>query len=81
MASITDHLSAKEKKAAIDMALEGGMEPAEIFKAVLANVYGATKRRTLVVEWGERMNLDPNEALRIAHAAGLIPTTHVPREK
>ncbi len=81
MPSISDHLTPKEKKAAIEMALEGGMEPAEVFKAVTANVYGATERRKLIVEWGARMNLEASEALRIAHAAGLIPSAHPPRER
>jgi len=81
MRSITDHLSRKEKLAAIEMALEGGMEPAEIFKAVTANVFGATERRKLIVEWGARMKLDANESLRIAQAAGLIPSSHAPRER
>ena len=80
MASIIDALTPKEKKAAIDMALEGGMEPAEVFKAVTHNVYGATARRKLIVQWGMRMKLKPTEALRIAQAAGLIPTPHPPRE-
>jgi len=81
MRSVTDHLTPKEKKAAIEMALEGGMEPAEIFKAVTANVFGATERRKLIVEWGARMKLDVNESLRIAQAAGLIPSSHAPRER
>jgi len=81
MTSLTDHLSSKEKQAAIDMAVQGGMEPAEVFRAVTANVYGATKRRKLIVEWGKRMKLEANEALRIAQNAGLIPSPHPPREK
>src|SRR5271163_2313828 len=66
MRSITDHLTRKEKLAALEMALEGGMEPAEVFKAVTANVYGATERRKLIVEWGARMKLEASEAMRIA---------------
>ena len=81
MPSISDHLTPKEKKAAIEMALEGGMEPAEVFKAVTANVYGATERRKLIVEWGAKMKLEASEALRIAQAAGLIPSSHAPRER
>jgi hypothetical protein len=81
MRSITDHLTPKEKKAALEMALEGGMEPAEIFKVVTANVYGSTERRKLIVEWGARMKLESSEALRIAQAAGLIPSSHAPRER
>jgi|GEM_PF-3314485 len=81
MASFADHLSPKEKKAAIDMALEGGMEPADVFRAVTANVYGSTKRRKLIVDWGKRMDLDASASLRIAFEAGLIPSPHLPRER
>ena len=42
--TVTSFLSPKEKRAAIEMALEGGMRPAEVFRAVLANVYGPTQR-------------------------------------
>jgi hypothetical protein len=79
MTSVTVHLTPKEKKAAISMALEGGMEPAEVFKAVTANVYGATARRKLIVEWGEKMGLDASDSLHKAVEAGLIPSSHPPR--
>jgi len=63
------------------MALEGGMEPAEVFKAVVANVYGPTERRKLIVQWGAKMKLESSESLRIAQTAGLIPSSHPPRTK
>ena len=81
MGNASDYLSSKEKKAAIEMALEGGMEPADVFRAITANVFGSTARRKLIVAWGKRMNLDSNEALRIAQRAGLIPSSHPPRER
>ena len=81
MASVTGHLTPKEKQAAIAMALEGGMEPKEIFRAVTANVYGSAARRALIVEWGERMGMNATESLRIAFAAGLIPSSHPPKKK
>jgi hypothetical protein len=77
--SQTDYLTPQEKKGAIDAALKGGMEPAEVFKAVLQNVYGLNERKTLVLDWGKRMGLEASESLRIAQAANLIPTTRKPR--
>lgn len=79
--TITVHLTSSEKKGAIDAALKGGMEPAEVFKAVLQGVYGVTERKRVVIEWGEKMGLDASEALRIAQAATLIPTKRPPRAK
>jgi hypothetical protein len=54
------------------------MEPAEIFKAILQNVYGINERKSLVVEWGKRLGLDPNESLRIAQGANLIRSSRKP---
>jgi hypothetical protein len=78
-ASQTDYLSPQEKKGAIEAALKGGMEPAEVFEAVLQNVYGIDKRKKMVVEWGKRMGLEPSDSLRIAQGANLIPTIRSPR--
>lgn len=78
--SITEHLSDKEKKGAVEAALKGGMEPVEVFKAVLQNVYGVSKRKKLIEEWGKRMGLELTEALRIAQAANLIATVRKPRD-
>lgn len=78
--SVTDHLSDKEKKGAVEAALAGGMEPAEVFKAVLQNVYGVGQRKKIVIEWGKKMGLEANEALRIAQSANLIASTRKPRE-
>jgi len=77
--TITDHLTLSEKKGAIEAALAGGMEPAEVFKAVLQNVYGVNKRKNMVLEWGRKMGLEPSDSLRIAQAANLIPTVRAPR--
>lgn len=65
---------------AIAAAREAGFSDAEILKSVLSNVYGSNKRRELVVEWGELLGLKSSEALRVAHAAGLVPTAHPPRK-
>lgn len=78
--SITDHLSEKEKKGAVEAALKGGMEHTEVFKAVLQNVYGVNERKNLIVEWGKKMGLEPNDALRIAQGANLISSVRKPRE-
>jgi hypothetical protein len=77
--SQTDDLTPQEKRGAIDAALKGGMEPAEIFAAVLQNVYGIDKRKKLVMEWGKRMSLEPSDSLRIAQNANLIPTARPPK--
>src|SRR5260370_25215786 len=78
--SISDHLTPREKKGAIEAALAGGMDPAEVFKAVLQNVYGVSKRKDMVIEWGRKMGLEPSESLRIAQHANLIPSSRGPSE-
>jgi hypothetical protein len=72
-------MTVKSKLMAIASAREAGFSDAEILREVLANVYGSNKRRELVVEWGELLGLTASEALRVAHAAGLIPSAHPPR--
>jgi hypothetical protein len=79
--TVTDHLTPREKKGAIEAALAGGMEPAEVFKAVLQNVYGVTKRKNMVIEWGKKMGLEPTDSLRIAQAANLLASSRAPRAK
>jgi hypothetical protein len=76
--SVSEHLTEKEKRAAVEAALAGGMEPAEIFKAILQNVYGTNERKSLVVKWGERLGLDASESLRIAQSANLIRSSRKP---
>lgn len=78
--TVTDFLSPQERRAAVEMALAGDMKPAEVFKAVTANVWGPTERRKLIVEWGRKMNLESSESLRIAQQAGLIPSSHPPHK-
>ncbi len=56
------------------------MTGAEILHEVLQNVYGGTRRRELVVEWGEALGLEASDALRLAFEIGLIPSVHPPRE-
>ena len=76
--SVSEHLTEKERRAAVEAALAGGMEPAEIFKAILQNVYGTNERKSLVVEWGKRLGLDASESLRIAQAANLLRSSRKP---
>ncbi len=78
--SLADNLTQQEKRAAIEAALNGGMTAAEVFDAVLKNVYGVARRKQMVIEWGEKMGLDPSESLRQAHAANLIATRRMPSE-
>src|SRR5713226_5016678 len=77
--SLSDHLTPREKKGVIEAALAGGMEPAEVFKALLQNVFGISKRKNMIIEWGRRMGLEPNDSLRIAQAANLIASPRAPR--
>jgi hypothetical protein len=79
--SVTDHLDAKEKKGAIDAALGGGMEPVEVFKALVQNVYGLTRRKRMIVDWGKKMGLEASDSLHIAQGANLIPTSRKPPSK
>jgi hypothetical protein len=46
----------------------------------LRGEYGSNYRRELVIQWGELLGLDASEALRVAHAAGLIPSAQPPRK-
>lgn len=73
-------MTTQSKQRHIAMAREAGFSDAEILKEVLANVFGRNTRRELVVEWGGLLGLEPSEALRVAHAAGLIPSAHPPRK-
>jgi hypothetical protein len=73
-------MTTHSKRMAIASAREAGFSNAEILREVLGNVYGSNKRRELVVEWGELLGLEASEALRVAHAAGLIPSAHPPRK-
>jgi hypothetical protein len=73
-------MTTQSKRMAIASAREAGFSDAEILREVLANVYGSTKRRELVVEWGGLLGLEASEALRVVHAAGLIPSAHPQRK-
>lgn len=72
-------MSLANKLRLIKAAREAGMSAAEILREVLGGEYGSERRRKLVVEWGELLGLSSSEALRLAHAAGLIPSAHPPR--
>jgi hypothetical protein len=76
--SVTQYLSEREKRGAIEAALKGGLEPKEVFEAILKNVYGVAKRKRLIIEWGKKMGLNANDSLRIAQGANLIPTKRKP---
>ena len=73
-------MTIQSKRMAIASAREAGFSDAMILKEVLTGVYGRTARRELVVEWGAALGLEASEALRVAHAAGLIPSAHPPRK-
>ena len=63
----------------IKIAREVGMSDNDILREVLAGEYGSERRRRLVVEWGELLGLKASEALRLAHASGLLPSANPPR--
>jgi hypothetical protein len=73
-------MTTQSKQLAIAAAREAGFSDAEILKEVLRRVYGSNKRRELVVEWGGFLGLEPSEALRVAHATGLIASVRPPRK-
>jgi hypothetical protein len=72
-------MSTKNKLRLILAAREAGFSDEDILREVLRGVYGGEKLRKMVVEWGELLGRTPSDALRIAHAAGLIPSAHPPR--
>jgi hypothetical protein len=73
-------MSLANKLRLIKAAREAGMSDAEILREVLGGgEYGSERRRKLVVEWGALLELSSSEALRLAHASGLIPSAHPPR--
>jgi hypothetical protein len=72
-------MSVASKLRLIKAARKIGMSDADILREVLGGEYGSERRRKLVVEWGEVLGLTSSEALRLAHASGLLPSAHPPR--
>jgi hypothetical protein len=72
-------MSLANKLRLIKAAREARLSDTEILREVLSGEYGSERRRKLVVEWGTLLGLTTSEALRLAHAAGLIPSAHPPR--
>lgn len=72
-------MSLANKQRLIKAAREAGFSDSEIFQEVLRGEYGSDRRRKLVVDWGELLGLSVSESLRLAHAAGLLPSAHPPR--
>jgi hypothetical protein len=68
-------------KAKIAMARAAGWSDGDILRVALANVYGATRRRELVVEWGKYLGIETNAALQLARRELLIPTAARPASK
>jgi hypothetical protein len=56
------------------------MSDVDILKVVLMNVPSGNQRRREVVLWGSHLGLTQDEALKIARAANLIPSTHPPQK-
>ncbi len=72
-------MSLANKQRLIKAAREAGLSDIEILQEVLRGEYGSERRRKLVVEWGELLGLNASESLRLAHAAGLLPSALPPR--
>jgi len=72
-------MSSANKLRLIKAAGEANMSDADILREVLGGEYGSERRRKLVVEWGALLGLSASEALRLAHASGLLPSAHPPR--
>jgi hypothetical protein len=72
-------MSLANKHRLIKAAREAGLSDIEILQEVLRGEYGSERRRKLVVEWGDLLDLTASESLRLAHAAGLLPSAHPPR--
>jgi hypothetical protein len=72
-------MSTANKLRLIRTAREAGFSDEDILREVLRGVYGSEKPRGMVVEWRELLGRTPSDALRIAHAVGLIPSAHPPR--
>ena len=68
-------------KAKIAMARAAGWSDGDILRVALANVYGATRRRELVVEWGKYLGIETNAALQLARRELLIPPAARPASK
>jgi hypothetical protein len=56
----------------VRLARERGLTDAQILTVLVANEYGAAKRRALIREWAAALGLSEEEALLIAKKAGLI---------
>jgi hypothetical protein len=74
-------MSAASIKAKIAMARKAGWSDGDILRVALANVYGATERRELVVEWGKYLGIETSAALQLAQREHLIPTAARPASK
>ena len=68
-----------QRRAAVRAAREIGWTDADILRSVTRNVYGANRRKEIIVEWSEALGLQSSDALQIARSANLIPTAAPPR--
>jgi len=71
--------SDSERQALVDWARSAGIPDEQILRLVITGIRGADTRRMRIVEWGKHLGLDASAALRKAHKAGLILTTHAPK--
>jgi hypothetical protein len=52
----------EERKVLIGLSRSAGMSDAQILRKIVTGVLGRDRRKELIVEWGEAMGLDANEA-------------------
>jgi|HubBroStandDraft_6_1064221.scaffolds.fasta_scaffold171725_3 hypothetical protein len=81
----TDEMTKRQKKGAVEAAFAAGMEPIEMFRALLQNTDGIGERKGLIIHWARKMHIKPSDAFRIAHSLDLIPPNRqwhrTPQEK
>ena len=73
--------SNSERKALIELARMKGVSDVQIFRMAITGVLGVESRKRIIIQWGELMGLDANEALRKAQRAGLVLTRKLPRNE
>lgn len=71
-------MSQQDRKRLVELARNRGFSNEEILRKIIMGS-GGDERRQRIVEWAEALGILPSEALQLARAASLIPSTHPPR--
>jgi len=72
-------MSLANKQRLIKAGRKAGFSNMEVLQEVLRGEYASERRRKLILEWGKLLGLTVSDSLRIAHAAGLLPSARPPR--